>query len=848
MSADDQNDNTGLMPVQTRDQTSTLMGPEIVADDNNYYFKKKPPVQINDIIGLEKIGEKSGGTGGAGKLGGWYQDIHQNKIFIKQDVSAPIGELSERIQHAKNILEVIESQLSRLIDTERQDTIANVNFIIPDKTTVLPNNGEDIYVCSVGMSTVFPEQEEEQRENIDFLDLYNQYQAKFNNSLPSYEEVHDKLYKSPCIDLWEDAYLAYNFSPQFAKLRKEHGSLVEIPKSRPKMVGTLNSFPIMNVIKSDRYEGMADSIPMEVFFDNPDNHTANKLAILVWNNPHIKRIGSIDFAAGMKNYDGKLHFMEPKVKELIRYTPGLNPTYHTREYPEEILICDSAAQQYRKIGNFDPEALETRLAGILDEVDALYTLEPILELAYRCGAKLSNARDKSQVLEDIKAHLMACFISRQKECRELYIEMMLSLSFEKNKNGFEFKQDRLPHLENLIDSHIDYFAELIKTDNYIRFHKAEQQDEFSSDRLNFLVKQKVKERLYGIRLSLRSDSVFHRLFNSSKIERFSDDSGLIYILKTLFGYPNKGNPYNWGEWIGTAFGIVTFTKNLIKFIIEYIPEQLAELSGLIYENNKKDLQRNQSLLVDGITYFNMALTGALYMLGKSIRMITMRLTSPVESIKQAYHFGENYSVMAGIVFAGLSLMLTMNEASFLLLAGAPLLAAVASGLASFSVGAAVLSGLTSAMHFVLGIHAVASLVGAVTAAATTLEFGLLSTVPMLAACATFLILPMRSLVKSTIKMAWKSHKVDVPVPDYLEDDIAPLNDNGTTKKIGALLDLKETLQLHSEVYVADPNGLYKPLQDNLPEVQEKENQFKPPAAIAEAEENDEFENIFAFKK
>jgi hypothetical protein len=690
-------------------------------------------------------------------LGGWYIDPNGKRLFIKQDVSMGIirGIVADKINHAKNISEVIASRLMRLIDEENKDSIAEVNFIAPDAEIELPNeDGSQVYVVSVGMGAATTAPDEKNAENeekkaeeldLDFYQLYDAYQRRFNNSLPSYEEVYKKLYGSTYIDLWEDAYLAYNFSPQFEALRLAKGS-IEIPKFRPKNVGTLNQFPLINVIQSNRYEGLPGHVALRVFVDDPDQHSANYGARLIPGKPFKKKVGSIDFAGAMYKLDGSLHF-----RDILRYPPGFGPTNHAREYPEEIVICEEFANTNKKIGNFPSEKILAEIQLIMLELDALYGLSPLLETARRLGAPITNANIKPLVLHDISQHLYQCFVARQKAARALYYEVSLSLCFEKQNDEFFYTPDQLPFLEKLILNNSDYFSNLLKTGKMVKFHKADQKSDQAYDRLNHLLSKKIQSVIFGNKLLFRSSSTFHRVFNSGKIERLDEDFGFKYVMKSLIGYPNKGNPYNWLEFIGTGFGLVTFTKNVVKLVVEYLPEVTADFFGYVFESNKRYIAKavdEKNSAITALAYISMAVSSLLYTVFKSIRLITMRATSPIESIKQAYRFGAKLHPAVGIILSGVSLAVSLAELLIVSILASPVISMMLASISSTVIGAKIMAGLSLLANSLLSIPFVSAAMGFVSTSATLIGLSIMKAAPTLAAFAALVVMPLRSLFKS----------------------------------------------------------------------------------------------------
>ncbi|MDR3477834.1 MAG: hypothetical protein P4M14_07370 [Gammaproteobacteria bacterium] len=773
----------GMPLMSGEDLTESKQDGIALQFDENCFENK--PLAINTMEGLVKIGLKAGGANGAGILGGWYIDPNGKKFFIKQDVSNGIirGVVADKINHAKNISEVIVSRLMRLIDAKNKDSIAEVNFIVPDSSIVLPDpDGNNVYVASAGMGAEEVKEDKEAKEELDleFLSLYEAYQERFDNSLPDYETVYKKLYESPYLDLWEDAYLAYNFSPQFEALRLEHGS-IEIPKERPKNVGTLNQFPLINVIQSNRYDGLAGQIGLRVFVDDPDQHSANYGAILISGNPFRKKVGSIDFAGAMYLLDGELHF-----RDILRYPPGFGPTNHAREYPEEIVISEEFANINKKIGNFPSEKILDELNLIMLELDALYGIKPLLETAKRVGAKISNPNVKSLVLKDICQHLYQCFVARQKAARELYYEVILSLCFEKQNGEFFYKEDQLLFLEKLIINNSAYFKQLIETGKQIKFRKEDQKDDHAYDRLNHLLAKKIKSVLYGEKLSFRSNSTFHRIFNSGKIERFDEDFGFKYVIKSLIGYPNKGNPYNWLEWVVTLFGAITLIKNIIKLAVEYLPAVIADFFDATFERNKHFIAKeakDRNILITGLAYLGMAISSVLSSVFKAVELLTMRITSPIESFKQAYRFGARYNKITGLILGGLSIALTFAELLALSLVAAPVIGAVSTAISSTFIGAKIVTGLTALANTLLSIHVVAAAATFLSTSAALMGLTLLKAVPTLAAFATLVVLPFRSLFKSSIKSAWKSKRVQIVVPLVFNE----ANDYSSDQQINKLL-------------------------------------------------------------
>ncbi len=635
--------------------------------------------------------------------------------------------------------------------------------------------------------------------NVNYILKSDEIFKQESYNLRCSDEVYNMLYHSEYMDLWQDAYYAYNFAPQYEPMRKKLGGYIKVPNARPRMVGTINKHPIVDIIKSGRYDvegeiGLPEHAADSDFTMDRDRHPANYGAMPIPGNPSKKKVGAIDFDWGCWRLDDKVHFLE--YQSPIGIYPFTRPTEHGREMPIEVLICDKFAEQQKKIGNFPTAQLNQMVEQFVGELRQYFQLGPLVAFADHIAAPLTVPGDRAQVLYDISQHLKTMYRARQQLARQLYFEVKLSLSFIKIDGRFNYDPKRYDELNKIIADNKAYFQEYLDhPEKQLKFWREDQDNEIffdeENDDLNFLVRARA-ERICGVPdeecMVVRDQSVFHKIFNAGKLQRFAKDRGLTYLFKTMFGFPNNTNPkYNIPEFILVGFGVVTFAKNLIKLVTEYLPAELEDIS-------RKQLEKNTQIInhrgTQDIVYSSQAkrlakisqfIFAGCYYAFKGIKLLGMRLTSPVTSFKQAYRFGERHSPAAAMVCGVASAVVSTSLSALVGLALSPVIAAVLAAAATTAVGSVVVSAFSAMASFMMAVPGIGSAVTAL----GSLAGGSIG--PALGAFQATVITPVRSGIKALIKWASKGRTVKQSVARISDsDEVQALPDQQQRMNRGAL--------------------------------------------------------------
>ena len=657
------------------------------------------------------------GANGCGSRGGWYHaGIMPNgefkSVFCKQDSSAD----NKTIRHGKNIAEVVAGQLMRFIHEDDPDAFANVYFAFgPDRKD--PNDhspdetGANVYVVS--------------------------------EKIPGFDT-----------ELYKDAY-------QFARKTP--------PDARPKLTPT----EVKDAVRSGRYRGFSPVILTCVFVDNPDSHSANLAVATIEDDPEHKKTVTFDFAAALKNLDGKLHFGTG----IDRYPPGFGPTNHARDYPRTAIVNEEGIAFLEKLRALDPEKLDAKIESLLNYVGNFYGTQPLLEFAKLVGVKIPENSNKQDILDYLYFHLSENLKARCVDAKKLLIEFQVSCCVEKKgENTFVWDNEKL---QTIISQNEEYFYDLYK--NGKEFHFRIEDLKASSVYLNEALKRKVKKHFFkkilenalenanedfeqssqisnnqpdlykplisiiqndektspinnqaaphspllnhrnefplpSVKpLSERFNNAFSKIYNDNNEDRSHSTYKLAYALKSFFGFPTNKNPYNYAEWALTGFGLGAFAKNILKFAAEFIPAMIENTGKWIYDHSKDYLKKpadERGNAQTALAYTGLVLGGAFYGTFKCVRLLTMRVTSPIRSAKQAYRSGEELGKKifpdsprlqkaTGFVFGGVSTLFSIAAITAIAFVASPLVATAATFIAAKTViGGNVVAALGSAMQWI----------------------------------------------------------------------------------------------------------------------------------------------------
>ncbi|MEO8401630.1 MAG: hypothetical protein ABI597_07530 [Gammaproteobacteria bacterium] len=201
----------------------------------------------------------------------------------------------------------------------------------------------------------------------------------------------------------------------------------------------------------------------------------------------------------------------------------------------------------------------------------------------------------------------------------------------------------------------------------------------------------------------RLREAFHNIYNTNNSYR--------YGIASFFGWPSAGNSYNWAEYLLGGF-IITPVKNIIKGIFEFIPAIIEVLGGFVFDQSRRFLSQPQSNAGETVAAnIGLVVGGFFHFAAKATRLLTMRLTSPIRSFKEAWQQNKVLGVLSAVV----SVAAFVAAAIFV----APLAALVAAKSASVPVLSNIVSGIKAAIGWVSQISFLNS-AGAATAAVVDL--------------------------------------------------------------------------------------------------------------------------------
>lgn len=163
---------------------------------------------------------------------------------------------------------------------------------------------------------------------------------------------------------------------------------------------------------------------------------------------------------------------------------------------------------------------------------------------------------------------------------------------------------------------------------------------------------------YVAPLGERLRNTYHQLFNTDNPYR-SD-------VAAFFDWPSEDNDTHIFlkvvRYIGT-FSFLSPIKNVFKLVLEGTPAFLEELGGWILDKSKQILSFPETDTTR--TERNLARVGVvcgaiLYGASKLTRQVTMRLTSPIRSMKEAYEFGAQAHWSVGILLGAVSAVVSVG--------------------------------------------------------------------------------------------------------------------------------------------------------------------------------------------
>jgi hypothetical protein len=401
---------------------------------------------IFTMQGWAKVANGQGRAHLPGARDGWYVKEGQ-RVFFKQNASRSWFTGRPIIHSDKMICEVVAAEIMRLINADTPSFFANVQCALspeidPAEFTPTNETGKYIYIASRSVETTPQPLTLEQQEDVEFRDLYIAYTHIFGLGLGSYEQVHAELYGKGCQDLYKDAYLAYNFAPQFEPLRSLYGP-IKIPQERPLFAGTINKEPLKSVMLSNRYIGFHRILAASLFVDDPDTHAANLMAVPLdvdWDlsrkkgNPHYKKLVRIDTGEALSRLDGTQH-----LNDFLRYLPLMGPTNHNREYANEMVIHPALAEEEERIANLDEAAFRVGVKKILGNVVRYFGPKDLLAFALRLGVGVSTIKDKNNsvaIAQAAESFLIQQELARRESARRLARDIKLSEFFVSDAEGF----------------------------------------------------------------------------------------------------------------------------------------------------------------------------------------------------------------------------------------------------------------------------------------------------------------------------------------------------------------------------------------------------------------------------
>jgi hypothetical protein len=170
------------------------------------------------------------------------------------------------------------------------------------------------------------------------------------------------------------------------------------------------------------------------------------------------------------------------------------------------------------------------------------------------------------------------------------------------------------------------------------------------------------------------NAAFHEVYNPNRISR--NDVG------AFVGLNDDTDPYNavYDKIETYPLGIIlSIPKNILKLFTEFLPLLIEKASALAIARSA-EVTRNSALRI-----LLQAVPAATFATAWTFRQIARRLTSPVQSCKDAYNYGARYHKVLGVALASLSALVTVGTfvlagygaAIGLAAAGAPFLAKAA---------------------------------------------------------------------------------------------------------------------------------------------------------------------------
>lgn len=230
-----------------------------------------------------------------------------------------------------------------------------------------------------------------------------------------------------------------NYQDLYVHAHKTMGK--EVPRSRPRNVGTINSTLFNNALKRNNYKyysGFPQAMVTSLLIADYDVHWGN-VGVVSANNEN--KMVRIDFGWAFKKLYNKLN-----PHSIVEHLPGFGPTNHFREYPNEMRITQQFADELKRVAKID---LIPCLKQSFENLKQFYGTEPLKEFALSIGIDrkvLTCIKNKNQLSEQILEYMSEKLKSRQDGLKLFGIEIELSLCV--NIKTRDFDQQKLQDFIN----------------------------------------------------------------------------------------------------------------------------------------------------------------------------------------------------------------------------------------------------------------------------------------------------------------------------------------------------------------------------------------------------------------
>lgn len=252
----------------------------------------------------------------------------------------------------------------------------------------------------------------------------------------------------------ENVYVASKFFNNYKDLYVHAYESMDLPAPavRPRNVGTINRRIFEQALARDNYKyysGFPQAMVTSLLIADYDVHWGN-IGVVSENGQN--KMVRIDFGWAFKKLTPKL-----SPHSIIEHLPGLGPTNHFREYPNEMKITQEFADELKRVASFD---LTECLESSFHTLKQFYGVEPLKEFAYSIGIEepqVSTFHDKDKLSKVISTFLSDRLKNRQKEMQLFAVEIELSLCIDINKKDFDMKK-----VEEFVKNNPEYCKGIIE--------------------------------------------------------------------------------------------------------------------------------------------------------------------------------------------------------------------------------------------------------------------------------------------------------------------------------------------------------------------------------------------------